>query len=319
MHGHALAVALAVILDAWLGEPVRLYRLVDHPVVLIGRLAGGLERWLLDPAASARRQRLAGCSLFLLVVAAALAAGLLLTAVCSRLPAGWVIEGALLSSLIAWRSLVDHVREVAAGLRVGLEEARRRIARIVGRDPDTLDAPGVARAAIESLAENLSDGVVAPLLVAALGGLPAALVYKAVNTLDSMVGHKSARYRHFGWASARADDLLNLVPARATGLALVAAAIFAGADGRGAWRAMRRDAGRHRSPNAGWPEAAMAGALGLRLAGPRVYGGVRVDDAWMGDGRADAAAVDIDRALGLARRAYWPLAALVVLVSAGLG
>ena len=159
----------------------------------------------------------------------------------------------------------------------------------------------------------------APLLFAAIGGLPAALLYKAVNTLDSMVGHKSDRYRHFGWASARADDVLSLVPARLTGLALVAGAALADDDRQGAWRALRRDARRHRSPNAGWPESAMAGALGLRLAGPRVYGGLRVDDAWMGDGRVEAGPADIGRALRLAARAYWPLTALVLLALAAIG
>ena len=319
MPGHALALALAVLLDACLGEPAWLYRRIDHPVVLIGRLAGLLERRLLDPSASARRQRLAGLLLLVLTVGVSLSVGLLITAACARLSGGWVLEGVLLSSVIAWRSLRDHVGDVAAGLRSGLAEGRRQIAKIVGRDPDTLDEPAVTRAAIESLAENLSDGVVAPLLFAAIGGLPAALAYKAVNTLDSMVGHKSERYRHFGWASARADDLLNLVPARVTGLALVAGAGLAGADWRGAWRALRRDARHHRSPNAGWPEAATAGALGLRLAGPRIYGGLRVEDAWMGDGRTEADPADIDRALDLARRAYWPLAVLVVLIVGALG
>lgn len=319
MPGHALALALAVLLDAWLGEPTWLYRRVDHPVVLIGRLAGLLERRLLDPSASARRQRLAGLLLLVLTVGVSLSVGLLVTAACARLSGGWVLEGVLLSSLIAWRSLRDHVGDVAAGLRRGLAEGRRQIAKIVGRDPDTLDEPAVARAAIESLAENLSDGVVAPLLFAAIGGLPAALAYKAVNTLDSMVGHKSQRYRHFGWASARADDLLNLVPARVTGLALVAGAGLAGLDRRGAWRALRHDARHHRSPNAGWPEAATAGALGLRLAGPRIYGGLRVEDAWMGDGRIEADPTHIDRALDLARCAYWRLAVLVVLIVAALG
>ncbi len=308
-----------MLLDARLGEPAWLYRRIDHPVVLIGKLATWLEHRLLDPAAAPWRQRVAGCLLLLAMAAVSVGTGLLLTMALSGLPGGWVVEGLLLSTLIAWRSLADHVRDVGAGLRLGLDEGRRRVARIVGRDPETLDGHGVARAAIELLAENLSDGVVAPLLFAAVGGLPGALLYKAVNTLDSMVGHESARYRHFGWASARADDLLNLVPARLTGLALVGGAALSGADPCGGWRALRRDARRHRSPNAGWPEAAMAGALGLRLAGPRVYGGLRVDDAWMGDGRADAGPADIDRALRLAAWAYWPLAALAVAGLALLG
>ena len=177
-----------------------------------------------------------------------------------------------MSTLLAQRSLVDHVAAVAAGLRAGLAEGRRAVALIVGRDPDRLDAAGVGRAAVESLAENLSDGVVAPLFWGVVAGLPGMLAYKAVNTLDSMVGHHSERYRDFGWASARFDDLVNLVPARLTGAALC---LVGGAPRALGLPVMLRDAPRHRSPNAGWPEAAMAAALGLRLAGPRVYGGAR--------------------------------------------
>ena len=169
---------------------------------------------------------------------------------------------------------------------------------IVGRNPQSLDEAGVSRAAIESLAENFSDGVVAPAFWLGLGGLPGAVLYKATNTADSMIGHRTPRHEAFGWAAARFDDLVNLPASRLTALLIVAAAcLHREASPRGAWRAVRRDASHHRSPNAGWPEAAMAGALGLRLAGPRVYGDMRVEDRWMGDGRAEATAGDIDRAL----------------------
>jgi len=184
-----------------------------------------------------------------------------------------------------------------------------RIARL------SLDEAGVARAAIESLAENFSDGVVAPAFWLALGGLPGAAIYKAVNTADSMIGHRTTRHEAFGWAAARCDDVLNLPASRLTGLAIVAAAaLLPGADMRAAWRAMWRDAPRHRSPNAGWPEAAMAGALGLALAGPRQYGGVPVDDAFMGDGRRDASAADIRTALRLYRTADALLIGLLALI-----
>ena len=259
------ALAVSVLLDALLGEPAWLYAAVPHPVVAIGRLIEALERLLLRAEQSPGRKRLAGTVLVLLIVGAAVAMGLALHALARALPWGWLLEGALMSTLLAWKSLVQHVRAVAEGLTQGLAEGRRAVAMIVGRDPESLDEPAVARAAIESLAENLSDGVVAPLLWGALLGLPGMLAYKAVNTLDSMGGHKSERYRDFGRASARLDDLVNLVPARATGLAIAAAAPFVNEDALAAWAAMRRDAPRHRSPNAGWPEAAMAAALGLAL------------------------------------------------------
>jgi adenosylcobinamide-phosphate synthase len=186
----------------------------------------------------------------------------------------------------------------------------------VGRDTAALDAAGVARAAIESLAENFSDGVVAPALWMAIAGLPGAAVYKAINTADSMIGHRTERHQAFGWAAARLDDLVNLPASRCAALLIVAAAAVADrAAAAAAWRAVRRDAHRHRSPNAGFPEAAMAGALGLALAGPRVYGGVRVEDALMGDGRREATASDIRTALALYRRADGILIGFVAVIA----
>ena len=180
--------------------------------------------------------------------------------------------------------------------------ARRRSRRSSAAIRTALDEAGVARAAIESLAENFSDGVVAPILWTALGGLVGGALYKAINTADSMIGHKDDRYRAFGWAAARLDDLVNLPASRLAALWLVlAAALTPGASARDAARAVWRDASLHRSPNAGWPEAAMAGALGLKLAGPRVYGDTLVDDAFMGEGRREAGAADIRRALRLYR------------------
>jgi adenosylcobinamide-phosphate synthase len=223
------------------------------------------------------------------------------------------VEALLASTLLAGRSLDDHVTDVAEALQSrGLKGGREAVARIVGRDPETLDEAGVSRAAIESLAENFSDGVVAPLLWLIAGGLPGCALYKAVNTADSMIGHRSERYLAFGWAAAKLDDLVNLPASRLSALWLVAAArVTPGADWRRAALSALTDAPRHRSPNAGWPEAAMAGALGLALAGPRSYAGKRVDDAWMGDGRRDATAADIQRALRLYRMAYVLQAATV--------
>jgi adenosylcobinamide-phosphate synthase len=210
-----------------------------------------------------------------------------------------------------------HVADVANALdNGGIAAGRAAVAKIVGRDTAALDTAGIARAAIESLAENFSDAVVAPVVWLAIAGLPGAALYKAINTADSMIGHRTPRYEAFGWAAARLDDLVNLPASRLAALFLVAAAALnkdaAAAD---AWRAVRRDASHHRSPNAGYPEAAMAGALGLSLAGPRVYGGFTVDDAAMGDGRRDATAADIRRALRLYRRADALLLALVAAIA----
>ena len=233
--------------------------------------------------------------------------------------AGLVVTALLASSLLAQRSLGRHVRDVADALEHGgLAQGRQAVSMIVGRDPDRLDEPAVCRAAIESLAENFSDGVTAPAVWLAVGGLGGGLAYKAINTADSMIGHRTPRHEAFGWAAARLDDLVNLPASRLTALLVIAAALVTpGADARGAWRAVRRDARHHRSPNAGWPEAAMAGALGLALAGPRVYGGVVVADAEMGaGGRRDATPADIRRALRLYRTADWLLILLACIAAA---
>jgi adenosylcobinamide-phosphate synthase len=223
----------------------------------------------------------------------------------------------LASTLIAQRSLHEHVAGVADALeQAGAEGGRQAVAHIVGRDTEALDEAGIARAAIESLAENFSDGVVAPVLWMLIAGLPGAAVYKAINTADSMIGHRTSRYHAFGWAAARVDDLVNLPASRLSALLIIgAAAVTKEASASAAWRAVRRDARRHRSPNAGYPEAAMAGALGLALAGPRNYGGVPVDDAFMGNGRRAAAASDIRAALGLYRRADGILIAFVAVLA----
>jgi adenosylcobinamide-phosphate synthase len=236
------------------------------------------------------------------------------------MPFGLFAAALAASSLLAQRSLHAHVGRVATALELdGVAAAREAVSHIVGRDAAALDAAGVARAAIESLAENFSDGVVAPALWMAIGGLPAAALYKAINTADSMIAFRTPRYAAFGWAAARLDDLVNLPAARLAGLLIVAAAgLTNGASPAGAWRALRRDAHQHRSPNAGYPEAAMAGALDLMLAGPRVYGGITVDDAMMGDGRRAADAVDIRAALRLYRHADAILIALIALTTLGI-
>jgi len=304
----ALLALLAMLAELATGYPAAVFRRIGHPVVWIGALIGGLERRLNRGAE--RRRRVAGVAAIVAVLAAAAGAGAGLSAL---LPgsAGLVVQACLAGSLIAQRSLAEHVRHVADALDTGgVVAGRAAVSRIVGRDPEALDTAGVARAAVESLAENFSDGVVAPVLWMAVAGLPGAAAYKAINTADSMIGHRSERYRAFGWAAARLDDLVNLPASRLTALLLVAAAaLVPGASPGAAIRAVRRDARRHRSPNAGWPEAAMAGALGVALAGPRSYGGVVVEDALMGaGGRRELGAADIRRAL----RLYWVADALLV-------
>jgi adenosylcobinamide-phosphate synthase len=308
-------VFLALVIDAIVGYPDRLYAAVGHPVTWIGRLIALLDRTLNHDGARFASRRAAGVAAvaIVIVVTAAIAYGL--ERGLGALPFGILGAAILAASLIAQRSLYAHVARVAAALDSGgLAAGREAVSHIVGRDPEALDEAGVARAAIESLAENFSDGVVAPALWMAVAGLTGGAVYKAINTADSMIGHRTPRHEAFGWAAARLDDLVNLPASRLAALLIVAAAAMNGRATE-AWRAVARDAWRHRSPNAGYPEAAMAGALGLALAGPRVYGGVEVADAMMGDGRRAATATDICAALALYRRADAILIALAAVLT----
>lgn len=310
--------ALALVLEALLGYPAGLVRRIGHPVVFIGRLIVLLDHGLNRPGFAADTRRVLGMIAVAVLLAAAAVPALALDLLLSPLPFGLLALGLIGSTLIAQRSLHWHVAQVAKALEAGsLEAARKAVSHIVGRDPETLDEAGVARAAIESLAENFSDGVVAPTLWMCVGGLAGGAAYKALNTADSMIGHLTERHAAFGWAAARADDYVNLPASRLSGWLLIAgAALTPGADAQAAHRTMLRDAPRHRSPNAGWPEAAMAGALGLKLNGPKTYAGVFTEDAFMGDGRRAATAADIRAALRLYRRAD---ALLVLLVFAGAG
>ncbi|MDJ1159465.1 adenosylcobinamide-phosphate synthase CbiB [Chelatococcus sp. SYSU_G07232] len=301
-----LLLSLALAYEAAVGYPKALFRAVGHPVTWMGSLIACLDRGLNRDEDPPQARRTKGVLALIVLIAIAGGTAWVLQATMDVLPFGILLVALLAASLLAQRSLREHVEAVAAGLeKEGLAGGRRAVSMIVGRNPETLDEAGVCRAAIESLAENFSDGVVAPAFWLGVAGLPGIVLYKAINTADSMIGHKTERHRAFGWASARLDDLVNLPASRLTALLVVAAAIVTpGADAAAAWRAVRRDARHHRSPNAGWPEAAMAGALGLRLAGPRVYGSTLVEDFWMGDGRAEATVDDIRRALQLNRMAY---------------
>ena len=289
----------ALALDAAFGWPRALYRRIGHPVGLFARVIAACEaRWNRNEHGFAARRALGIVTLVLLVLVAG--------------GVGWAVQGVLLAAFGAWswigiailawpalaqRSLFDHVRAVSARIDAGdLPGARNAVGMIVGRDTAALDEPGVVRAAIESLAESFCDGVAAPLFWLLLLGLPGVWVYKAVNTADSLIGHREERWRAFGWAAARADDLMNLIPARLSGIVLCLA-------GGGGWRILWRDAGKHASPNAGWPEAAMAGALGLRLAGPVAYDGAMYNKPWIGDGASEADEGDLGHALAIYIRA----------------
>lgn len=292
---------LALVLDAVLGDLPWLFARIPHPVVLAGRAIALFDARLNRENRDEANRRVRGIVTLVILGAAAGLIGAVVSLILGCFKFGWAAECVVASILLAPRSLYDHVVRVATALEEsGINTARGAISHIVGRDPESLDQYAIARAAIETLAENFSDGVIAPALAYLVGGLPGLFLYKMVNTLDSMIGHRNARYRAFGWASARCDDLLNLIPARLAGLLIVAASGFV-AEGtpKSALRIMWRDHARHRSPNGGWPEAAIAGALGLALLGPRHYGQVVVNDPWLGDGRARANATDIRRALRL--------------------
>ncbi len=302
---------LSLAVEIRLGYPDRLFRLAGHPVTWIGRLITLLDKTHNRATDADHTRRICGVVALLVLIAVPAAIAFGVERAFLPIPLGFLAVALLGSTLLSQKSLAEHVEAVADALdQGGLPAGRQAVSMIVGRDPETLDTAGVSRAAIESLAENFSDGIVAPAFWLSVAGLAGGAAYKAANTADSMIGHRTPRHEAFGWAAARFDDLVNLPASRLTALLVVAAAwLVPGADAANAWRAVRRDSGKHRSPNAGWPEAAMAGALGLALAGPRVYGGVMVDDALMGQGgRRDAASADIRRAL----RLYWTADILLV-------
>ncbi|MCB1458845.1 MAG: cobalamin biosynthesis protein [Nitratireductor sp.] len=309
MSGLHLWLLLASLVIDWvLGEPDWLWGRVPHPVVWFGRLIGWLDATLnLDTDSDELRYR-KGAVAWAVMIAIAVLASFVLDWLFKLLgPAGMVAEIFVVFVLVAQKSLKDHVFAVAAGLQAdGLAGGRKAVSMIVGRDPERLDRAGVSRAAIESLAENFSDGIVAPVFWYAVFGLPGIVVYKMINTADSMIAHKSARHLWFGRVAAIADDLANWIPARLSAL-LIAAGTLAVSGGARAGLALKtalRDAGIHRSPNAGWPEAAMAGALGLALGGPRSYPGETVQESHINaTGRLDADARDISRALDVYRAA----------------
>ena len=302
-----VTVICAALIEAGFGYPASLLDRIKHPVMWIGALLDRLERHLNDPSLpEAERRRNGGIALVLLLAAAVLPALALQYAVLQLPPPlALVILACLASTLIAQRSLYEHVEAVADALdKGGVEAGRQAVSKIVGRDTHALDEAGIARSAIESLAENFSDAVVAPVMWGALLGLPGMVAYKAINTADSMIGHRTPRHEAFGFAAAKVDDVVNLPASRLAAFWLAVAAVFHDdADFHRAVETVRRDADNHRSPNAGWPEAAIAGALDLRLSGPRHYHGALTEHEWIGEGRSEATAADIRRALALYKTA----------------
>jgi adenosylcobinamide-phosphate synthase len=304
--------AVAMVLDGLLGWPDALFARIGHPVTWLGRLIDELDaRWNREQDAPPMR-RAAGLAAALVVIAVASALGWFLQ---MRLASGWnhvFFLGVLAWPFVASRSLYDHVRAVARPLESGdVEAARKAVSMIVGRDPAKLDEAGIARAAIESLAENASDGIVAPVFWGVLFGLPGIFGYKAINTLDSMIGHRSERHEYFGWAAARIDDVANFVPARLAG------AMFAlvSPEPQVAFACMAQDGAKHRSINAGWPEAAMAASLSVRLCGPRFYDGELADEPWLNESARDPLAGDIARGLKVYVRAMMGLVALLAILA----
>lgn len=311
---------LALVLDRLVGDPDTVWRRVPHPVVLFGQAIGAVDKLFNDKRLSADTKRFNGAAGIAVLLAASLFLGFVLHRLLASLGIlGTIVEIVVVAIFLAQKSLHDHVRAVSTGLKQGgLDGGRQAVSMIVGRDPATLDEPAVCRAGIESLAENFSDGVVAPALWYALFGLPGLFAYKMLNTADSMIGHKNTKYLDFGWASARLDDLANWPAARLSILFIAAGAWVAKgrATARLAIGTALRDAGLHRSPNSGWPEAAMAGALGIGLAGPRIYGGTRVDEPMMNaSGRTVATVADIDLSLRIFFLACAALAAVVLLAA----
>lgn len=298
---HAAILALALALDALMGEPDALWKRVPHPAVLMGRTVDWADRKL-----NGGKGRLVTGAVTIAVLAGmAWAIGLLLAGL------GWWAELVVAAILLAQRSLVDHVRAVADALSLSVDEGRRAVARIVGRDTTDMDEADVARAAIESAAENLSDGVIAPAFWFLLLGLPGMLAYKMVNTADSMIGYRTPEHEQFGKAAARLDDLLNWVPARLTALLL-----FLSRHHPSGWAVVQRDAKLHRSPNAGWPEAAMAVSLGIALSGPRRYQGKLEEHPFVNEtGARDIGPTEIDSAVASLWRAWAAALGLVILIA----
>jgi len=299
----SLIAPLALALERRFGYPQKLTDTIGHPVVWFGKLISFCETRLNTEARTGPQRKLAGLVALALLLLSVLIVTVGIRTILSWLPFGWLVEMLLATAFLAQKELGRAVEAVSEALRQSLAAGREAVSHVVGRDPQALDEAGVARAAVETLAESTSDGVVAPWFFLLLFGLPGIALYKAVNTADSMIGHLNDRYRDYGWAAARLDDVLNWIPARLTVMLITMACFFVpGASPSKAWATARRDARKHESPNAGWPESAFAGALGFQLGGPRSYDGEMVELPAFGTGKAALGASDIMLALLLYRR-----------------
>ena len=305
--------AMAVLVERFIGYPTGVFRILGHPVQWMGAVIGWLdETFNTAPGEPVAGKLRGGCAVLLLLAFTVLPAWML-SDVLGRMAGGWILDALVATAFIAQKSMRDHVRDVAHALSSSVAEGRNAVARIVGRETRKLDESGVAKAALESLAENTSDGIVAPVFWYAVLGLPGLVAYKAINTADSMIGHKTQKHLHFGYVAAKLDDLINLPASRLTAFLFAAAAAVGDIQaGENALRAVWRDAGKHRSPNAGWPEAAMAGALGLQFGGPRHYEGELVFLPCMGGGREQLSRGDIYAGLKLYDRSLWLMFALLM-------
>lgn len=311
----AFIAPIALLVERWLGYPQRLVELIGHPVIWMGRFITFMERGVDRRQRTPRQRREAGIFTLAVLLLVTLAITLVIQQALRAMPLGWILEILLATPFLAQKELGRAVEAVATALRGSLDAGREAVSHIVGRDPQALDEAGVARAAIETLAESTSDGVVAPWFWLVLFGLPGIAIYKAINTADSMIGHMNDRYRDYGWAAAKLDDLVNWLPARLTAVLITAACFVTPHASPGkAWAMARRDARKHASPNSGWPEAGFAGALGFRLGGPRSYAGVPVDLPSFGDGKSALVGSDVLRALVLYRSTLNVLLGLSVVV-----
>lgn len=316
---HVFIAPLALMLERLLGYSPRLVATIGHPVMWFGKLIAFMEAGIDKRERTARQRRDAGIFTMGVLLLVTLAASVVVQQLLRAMPLGFFLEALVATCLLAQKELGRAVRAVATALATSLAAGREAVSHVVGRDPQRLDEAGVARAAIETLAESTADGVVAPWFWLVLLGLPGIALYKAINTADSMIGHLNDRYRDYGWAAARLDDLVNLIPARLTAVLVVIACFFVpGASPSRAWQAALRDAPKHRSPNSGWPEAAFAGALGLSLGGPRHYEGETVDLPTIGDGEAALRPAHIEYALQLYGRTLNVLLAISLLLALAL-
>lgn len=311
--------AIAILIERIVGYPSVLQKTIGHPVEWFGLLIDSAEKHFNLAPNNQIQGRLRGAIALVLILLFTALPAWLVSQVLGRFTGGPLIEALLATTLIAQKSLRQHVLDVYRALSNSLQDGRHAVAKIVGRETRSLDESGVAKAALESLAENTADGIVAPVFWFALLGLPGLVAYKVINTADSMIGHKSDRHLHFGYAAAKLDDLVNLPASRLTALFFAGAALFSSPQAaKAALAATWRDAGKHRSPNAGWPESAIAGALDLKFGGPRFYDGEIVDLPFLGHGREQLTRLDIDSGLKLYGRALWIMLGLVVLLAIAL-